>query len=351
MEQKIIKKRNNSIDLFRLFCAVLVIIIHTNPFKGINGLEFITHQVLPRVAVPFFFIVAGFFYDKTLQKEKKFFSKYLIKILITYICWSILYFLINMFRLIVEGAFDFIPFVKSCILSFALTGSYYHFWFFPALIFSILIVAIFYKLKWLKVLYIVGIGLYLIGCLGCAYYDIALKIPLLSSLIQNPWFETIRRILLMGLPFFLLGALLNDFRNQWANIKLKTQLTVLIGLIVLFVLEIVVVVATQIYNNITLTLFLYPLVGWLFIILFNNPAEKLTKIGKISRSCAELTYYIHPALILFANWCIVSIFNIICPAWLLFIIVTCISLGIGLLWMKLDIKEKIMKISNRRKEK
>ena len=119
----------------------------------------------------------------------------------------------------------------------------------------------------------------------------------------------------------------------------------------MFVLEIVVVAVTKIYDNITLTLCLYPLVGWLFIILFNHPAEKLTKIGKISRSCAELTYYIHPALILFANWCIVSIFNIICPAWLLFIIVTCISLGIGLLWMKLDIKEKIMKISNRRKEK
>ena len=198
-----------------------------------------------------------------------------------------------------------------------------------------------YKLKGLKILYIIGLVLYLIGCLGCAYYDIAIKIPGVSTLVQNSCFTTIRRILMMGLPFFLLGTALSEFKSKWENIKLKVQIIVLVCIVLAFIAEIVVVTITGIYENIVLTIFLYPLVGWLVIILHNNPAEKQTELGKLSRSCAEFTYYIHPAIILFVQWIIPTIFGIMCSNLILFLIVAVISVGLGILWMKLNIKENL----------
>lgn len=52
-------RRNYAIDSARLLCSFLVICIHT-PFPGIIG-EGITSIV--RTAVPFFFIVSGYFYS------------------------------------------------------------------------------------------------------------------------------------------------------------------------------------------------------------------------------------------------------------------------------------------------
>ena len=336
MEQKVIKQRNNLIDIFRLFCAILVVVIHTNPFAGIKGLEFITHEVLTRVAVPFFFVVAGFFYIPRLQKEKKIFGTYLIRIFITYTCWSVFYFLIKLIQLLIEGEFVLIPFLKTCCFSFVLTGSYYHFWFFPALIFSILIVATFYKLKSLKFLYIIGGVLYLLGCLGCAYYDLALNIPIISTIVQNKWFKTIRRLLLMGFPFFLLGVILNELKDKWENINLKIQMSILGCLIFVFIAEIVMVFILRIYHDITLTIFLYPLVGWIMIILCNNSTKKFDRLGNVSRFCAEFIYYIHPAIIFLIEKCTMLLFNVECSNLLMFMFVTVLSLCLGVFWGKLN---------------
>ena len=66
------KTRNCSIDLFRLYCAVLVVAIHTSPFMDQNNkLGFISTQVIPRIAVPFFFIVSGYYYIQNLEQGKK----------------------------------------------------------------------------------------------------------------------------------------------------------------------------------------------------------------------------------------------------------------------------------------
>ena len=63
-------QRNNSIDIFRLICAVLVIIIHTRPFEDQNELlGYIVVQILPRIAVPFFFCVSGYYYFHALKKR------------------------------------------------------------------------------------------------------------------------------------------------------------------------------------------------------------------------------------------------------------------------------------------
>ena len=62
------KTHNNSIDIFRLLCAVMVVAIHTAPFSDISGpLGDLCTNLLPRIAVPYFFATAGYFYISALE--------------------------------------------------------------------------------------------------------------------------------------------------------------------------------------------------------------------------------------------------------------------------------------------
>lgn len=54
-----------SIDLMRVICAFMVVAIHIVPFDRINeNIRYILIEIIPRIAVPFFFVVSGFFVKK-----------------------------------------------------------------------------------------------------------------------------------------------------------------------------------------------------------------------------------------------------------------------------------------------
>lgn len=87
------KKKYNCIDLFKFLFALLVIAIHIDPFNK-KILNFWTQDFVGRVAVPYFFIVSGFLlYSK--KNETNFYSKiipkYLKKLCLIYILWTIIY--------------------------------------------------------------------------------------------------------------------------------------------------------------------------------------------------------------------------------------------------------------------
>lgn len=68
---EITEKRNNIVDIFRLICAILVVAIHTNPLTDINYyFGYLGSQILPRIAVPFFFSISGYYYIKKLQRTE-----------------------------------------------------------------------------------------------------------------------------------------------------------------------------------------------------------------------------------------------------------------------------------------
>ena len=58
------KQQYGTLDLFRLLAAVMVMAIHTAPLESVNSeLDYIFGIIIPRVAVPFFFMVSGQFTD------------------------------------------------------------------------------------------------------------------------------------------------------------------------------------------------------------------------------------------------------------------------------------------------
>ena len=284
---------NNSIDIFRLLCAVLVVAIHTDPLCDISApLGDLCTNILPRIAVPFFFITAGYFYISSLENGKDPTIPYLKRILVTYLLWSIPYCLISFCT---WGYTMPASFVLECIYAFFINGTSYHFWFFPALILSALLVTCFYRFRCRKLLLPVSILLYAVGCLCCAYDTLALRIPLLDRLLLSPHFLVIRRYLLMGFPFFAAGYLIRRLaERKWSDLAVTVSVLLCAAL---WGAELVVVRRFELGSDIVITYGLYPLVASVLLCLLRHPLPKHARTAAMCRSAANFMYYAHPLLI------------------------------------------------------
>lgn len=290
-------RRNGTIDVFRYICAVMVVAIHTLPFYDINEyIGYIATEVLTRIAVPFFFLTSGYFYIRALKKDKSVFIGYLLRILKTYAVWSCVYYLVDFLQ---WGHTNLKGFAVNCIYTFTVTGSHYHFWYFPALIVSICLVTFAYRIGCQKFLFSVSIILYIIGCLGCSYSTVGQMIPGLAYLYHLDTFLLIRRMFLMGFPFFVAGIVADWIKSycEENEIGLKTQAVVMAGVIGAWLIEIVVIAFLNLGNNIIITFGLYLLTVCVFTFPLMHPGS----YGKIAAQCrvsADWTYYVHPLVII-----------------------------------------------------
>lgn len=67
MEEK--KHRNNLIDIVRMFCAILVVGIHTRPFDSLDSTNLVRAiEKLNSIAVPMFLVIAGAFFGRRLRR-------------------------------------------------------------------------------------------------------------------------------------------------------------------------------------------------------------------------------------------------------------------------------------------
>ncbi len=330
------KARNCSIDIFRYFCAILIVIIHTNPMADYGAnISFGVSQILPRIGVPFFFAVAGYFYTQKLEKGQKIFLSYIKKLFTTYFIWSCVYLLVEF---ISWGHGQIKGFVVTSALNFLIKGSYYHFWFFPALIISVSIVTLIYKLRLQKLLFPLAIVLYAVGCIGCSYYSLGMKIPVLNSLYAFSDFLVIRRIFLMGLPFFICGQFVNKIRSKalkLGNAKLFVFLAVAIAV---WFSEIILVVKMGLQQNIIITFGLFPLVIAVMLFLLKNPMPKFRKLSEKCRILANFTYYSHPLIMLVIKTFIASVPNLV-----MFVSTVIVAAIIGLVLSKFS-NNKIVKL-------
>lgn len=299
-----------SIDFMRVICAFMVVIIHTQSIGGNDVWGYIISQIIPRVAVPFFFMISGYFLSLSLTKKRdiRIIFKYLKRVIITYTLWSIIYYIISL-PYIIRNNVPIGKATKHFMINFFSIGSSYHLWYFPALIFSVLVLAIFYKFNKLKLLIVLSILLYMIGLLGIAYHGIGIKIPILNLLYNSPQFTPISRVVLMGVPFFVLGHILNIGKEYFTKVSSIGSWTISIAITVCFLLEIILVKNLGISNNITVTTFLYLLTGWILILCIKNPMLNIVKHSMKLRYISNFTYYSHPIYITIVDTFFSKIFN------------------------------------------
>ena len=196
----------NLIDLLKYICAILVVAVHVNPLKDLSEwANFVVINIFGRVAVPFFFVCAGYFIANNLKKRGDVYIKdYMISLMKTYIIWSIIYLPFGI--LWVQSNLD-IPIILypiALIYAFFNVGTFYHLWYVPALVFSVLVTFFYTKKFSLRSLFIWGLILYTIGAAETynAYLD-----PALQSIVASYMgiFFTTRNGLFYGMIFVVIG--------------------------------------------------------------------------------------------------------------------------------------------------
>lgn len=287
------KTRNCSIDIFRYFCAVLVVAIHTHPLYDVrSSLGYVFTSIVPQISVPFFFATAGYFYMGRLENGQTPFRPYIRRLLTTYFLWSCLYFLVDFIQ---WGHQDLKGFVISCALRFVLKGSHYHFWFFPALMLAVCLATLLYRAGLRRGILALGLALYLIGCLGSAYSFFGLFIPGLNRVYTAPQFDLILKNLLKGFPFFVSGYLVYRLRERLPSALPRPALP---AAALFWLTEIILLRTLNGQGSIDLTLGQYPLTVLTLLTLLEFPLPERRELSEKCRALANFTYYAHPLFIM-----------------------------------------------------
>lgn len=198
-----------SVDTFRFFAVVAIIIIHTtafdpdiSPYNQFYLYAYIISDQLSRFAVPFFFIIAGYFWGVKINQGGdlvKISLKMAKRIGIIFIAWNFIYLLpINLNIIINLGMTDAINLAYSHAIdliqhpvTLIMQGTKIHLWFLIGILSALLITTFFVYIKNLPMLVIVAIGLYFFGVLAKAYSDTPIGIDINFNTRNGPFFSTI----------------------------------------------------------------------------------------------------------------------------------------------------------------
>ena len=338
--------KNFTIQLFRLVGALMVIAIHTNPFMEINAYiaKGIT-GILTRVAVPFFFSLAGYFYMKKIEDKKDYLKKYIYKILKIYIIWGVIYFPYSFIYSSIKSERSLIFSVAAYVRNTIFGGAHFHLWYLPALIFAIILFDLLHRNVQMNKIKILATILYLVGLFGTSYYGLLKGNLKLIMDIYSKIFITTRNGLFMGFPFVVLGAeLAKQNLNKYTRKKTSINIIIFYFLITLEAFIVFKVKSSKMSDTyILLPILVYYIMIFSINDFINKSSEKILKLISFEDYSLGI-YLIHGIyLIIFSKF--LSIIGLANQRTLYFILVTIFS--VGNIW----IIKKVIKTNHKKLEK
>ena len=288
-------KKYFKVDLFRFICSMLVVCIHmgienTSPFATAFIVCFC------RQAVPYFFIVSGFFFSEkyqTTENYDRFTNSYTIRLLKYYLIWICfqLPMLINDYTSIYADRST--VYIFAVLLRRTLLAGTSPFWYLLALALTGFVAGRLIKRN-LKALYIISA----IGWIAGYFYTLNLTALSVYNRAVYAVFSWENNFLMTGLPFFAIGILIHSNKNK---IRFHSKFT---AAILAFSCIITVLVHHLTANNILpilkyiplniavpVSLFLYAITGECNI---TNP-----RIGKVLRNYSTVIYCLHTFVLIY----------------------------------------------------
>lgn len=186
--------RNIAIDKMKLIAAFLVVAIHVSPFQSINGTaDFIVTRVIARIAVPFFFMVSGYFVlggkesegggkrnKEQSGKHGDRVSRFMKKTAFLYLAATLLYLPVNLYA----GNFKGLTFGQG-LKDLLFDGTFYHLWYLPAVLLGMALCLAFLSVFGEKTAFGVSLFLYGIGLFGDSYYGLISRIPFMEKFYEK----------------------------------------------------------------------------------------------------------------------------------------------------------------------
>jgi len=223
------KKVYFGIDYCKLICAVLIVFMHT--VRGTSEIVYWVRDILTMIAVPYFFIVSGFFFGKGLSvsgQSLKYTKKYFLRLFVLYTAWSIL--VIPVSLLCIEMRYpESSEFFRILYLfrMYFLSGSCGIYWYLLALLINCWILY-FVHIRKISMSF-VGIIALLSFIVGIMYNSHHFQDYFFFELIHIV-FSTPNNFLHTGLIYMLIG-----FYFAFHNIKINKSLLVLFFVLFIFI--------------------------------------------------------------------------------------------------------------------
>ena len=284
--------RNKSLDAVKAIAACLVVCIHVS-FPGQAG-QLV--KVLARCAVPFFFMVSGYFcYYQNCNASKRILSK-ILHIMKLFAVSVVFYFIWECFMKVWNGERVW-TWIKGLVSTEHLKEFFVynstspvraHLWFLPALIYCYLLALLIEKWRMRKAAYCL-VPVLLVILLWRAEFCV----------LFDRFYHTMeyRNFLFTGMSFFLTGQILHEYQDkiackrqeQWMQGGLKAGM--IFG-VTLSMIEYAFRGAGEIYTgNCVAVICLF-----LWLILYGREINFPSVLVETGRKYAFLIYLLHPAL-------------------------------------------------------
>lgn len=342
------KVNYQNLDILKYLSAILIMILHLRPFINFSDqLDLAFNNIITRICVPIFFIITGYFVAKKEKNNENYIKDYIKKIIPLYLVWSLLY-----IPVIIGTIIQYLPIINEyltkinitlplliillvllfpvvILIALCYTGIYYHLWYFPAIIFSLLVLEKWKKKFKVKYLLVFSFILLLFGATETYYGVLPLSIKELLSYYYNIFFTT-RNFLFFGLFYVVLGYFMETKEKAYS----KYCFVKLIISFFLLIFEAILLHDTNRLNS-NILLSCVPLTYYLFIsaIYITNNIKLKFQFGNLSK----YYYFIHPMIIFITSLLFEDISNY---PYLNILIVLLITHIISILIIKLKDKNK-----------
>ena len=282
-------RRNSAVDIFRFISSLMIFIIHVEPFPGNSFINFFVRKIICAVAVPFFFAISGYYFFRKLKIDGSVncLKNSILRIVEPYLIWSIVYIVIDVYRKCIIENMLVLDFLLETLDNFFISGSFYHLWFIPALVFAT-VVCYFIFIKNEKLLIPFSVFFIMLASASFAYYYVGVRIPIFGDILENnKLYIHFKSILCFAFPYFSLGYLIEKFDTKVSESKINGLFLVSI---ILYVCEGLFVYKFTLYKNSVNSLFLYFLIFTIVLKLLNSKININAKKFKIM---SVFNYYSH----------------------------------------------------------
>lgn len=303
-----------NLDLFRFLSSIIIIVLHVRPFFTVSyEIDMAINNIIGRICVPFFFFISGYFAAKQEQKKPDYIRSYIRSMIPVYLLWSAVYlpwslslaapYIQQVSGLLctiglptaIQNLLLLLLVPLAVIVALLYSGVYYHLWYFPALLLSMLVLRWWKRKYSLRVLLTVSFILLLFGATE-TYYGFCGQF--FQSLLHYYYavFFTTRNFLFFALFYVTLGYWMGKQEQPASSLcflKLLLSIAALVG-------EGMLLQTTQRLDS-NILLACVPLVYYLFSCLLytNIHVPQLSEIP--FRAISKYYYLVHPLMILFVH--------------------------------------------------
>lgn len=293
------ENRYKGIDIFKFIMAILVVMIHAQPFTSVNEtLNQIVVDCIARIAVPFFFVASGFLLwskEDTYADRTK---KYCIRMLKLYFMWSAIYLPINLYECVTERNMGLAEAALDILRRTFFSGSYMQLWYLLALVVAVVLIELCEKRKMTdRMMLVFGTVIYIIGLSYQCLHGFFVRLPFMKNenvvtIIDRvvEFIDTTRNGVFFGFLFVLIGRF---FAKGKIKISLKNAVVGLIISILCGIVETQYLINNKIAWDRDMWLFLPFATMFLFAIASQIKSSIDIRWCKFLRQASVIIFLVH----------------------------------------------------------